>query len=86
MPGEERWRRVGMSGSLRGRRLEEMTQSNASSPRGVGSTLWVPEGAMEIEFPKMKRLRELPGVIGTLRKASNHFDPTQIGSGTAPPR
>ena len=31
---EERWRRVGMSGSLRGRRSEEMTQSNASSPRG----------------------------------------------------
>ena len=54
--------------------------------RGVGSTFWVPEGAMAIEFPKMKRLRELPGVIGTLRKASNHFDPTQIGSGTAPPR
>ena len=36
MPGqerlpEERWRRVGMSGSLRGIRLEEMTQSNTSS-------------------------------------------------------
>ena len=31
---EERWRRVGMSGSLRGRRSEEMTQSNTSSPRG----------------------------------------------------
>ena len=31
---EERWRRVGVSGSLRGRRSEEMTQSNTSSPRG----------------------------------------------------
>ena len=31
---EERWRRVGVSGSLRGRRSEEMTQSNISSPRG----------------------------------------------------
>ena len=30
----ERWRRVGVSGSLRGRRSEEMTQSNISSPRG----------------------------------------------------
>ena len=39
MPGEERlpeerWKRVGVSGSLRGRRSEEMTQSNTSSPWG----------------------------------------------------
>ena len=32
---EERWRRVGMSKSLRGRRPEEITQSNTSSPRGL---------------------------------------------------
>ena len=31
---EEQWRRVGVSGSLRGRRSEEMTQSNTSSPQG----------------------------------------------------
>ena len=31
---EERWRKVGMSGSLRGRRSEEMAQSNTSSPQG----------------------------------------------------
>ena len=31
---KERWRRVGVSGSLRERRSEEMTQSNTSSPRG----------------------------------------------------
>ena len=31
---EKRWRRVGMSESLRGRRSEEITQSNTSSPRG----------------------------------------------------
>ena len=30
----EQYRRVGVSGSLRGRRSEEMTQSNTSSPRG----------------------------------------------------
>ena len=36
MSGEERWRKVGVSGSLRGRRSEEMTQSNTS--RGIGST------------------------------------------------
>ena len=33
MSGEKRWRRVGMSGSLRERRSEEMTQSNTSSSR-----------------------------------------------------
>ena len=32
MSGEERWRRIGMSGSLRGR--PEIIQSNISSPRG----------------------------------------------------
>ena len=31
---EERWRRVGVSGSLRERRSEEMTRSNTSTPRG----------------------------------------------------
>ena len=31
---EEQWRRIGMSGSLRGWRSEEMTQSNISSPQG----------------------------------------------------
>ena len=36
---EERWRRVGVSRSLRGRRLEEVTQSNTSSPRGSEVTL-----------------------------------------------
>ena len=33
MSGEERWTGVGVSGSLRERRSEEMTQSNTSSPR-----------------------------------------------------
>ena len=32
---EERYRMVGVSGSLRGRRSEEMTQSNTFSPRGL---------------------------------------------------
>ena len=34
MSGEERWRRVGVSGSLRERRSEEMTQSKTFSPQG----------------------------------------------------
>ena len=36
---EERWRRVGVPGSLRGRRSGKMTQSNISSPRGSEVTL-----------------------------------------------
>ena len=32
---EERWRRVGISGSLKGRRLKEMTQSITSFSRGL---------------------------------------------------
>ena len=36
---EERWRRVGVSGSLRGRRSEEMTQLNTSSLRGLEEPL-----------------------------------------------
>ena len=34
MSGEEQCRRVGVSGSLRERRSEQMTKSNTSSPRG----------------------------------------------------
>ena len=34
---EEQWRKVGMSGSLRGKRSEETKQSNTSSSRGVES-------------------------------------------------
>ena len=30
--------------------------------------------------------RGVPGVTGTLGKANSHFDSTQTGSGTAPPR
>ena len=36
---DERWRRVGVSGSLRGKRSEEMTQSNTSSQLGSEVTL-----------------------------------------------
>ena len=49
---EERWRRIGVSGSLRGRRSEEMTQSNTSSPRGSEVTLESQRGVMAIEVPQ----------------------------------
>ena len=35
---------------------------------------------------KMVCVRGVPGVTGTLGKATSHFEPTQTGSGTAPPR
>ena len=34
---------------------------------------------------KMVCVSGVPGVIGTLRKANSHFDPTQTELGTAPP-
>ena len=33
-----------------------------------------------------EKRRGVPGVTGTLGKANSHFGPTQMGSGTAPPR
>ena len=34
---------------------------------------------------KMVCVRGVPGITGTLGKASSHFNPTQTGLGTAPP-
>ena len=31
-------------------------------------------------------VRGVPGVTGTFGKANSHFNPTQMGLGTAPPR
>ena len=33
-----------------------------------------------------EKMKGVPGVPGTLGKDPRHFDPTQTGSGTAPPR
>ena len=44
-----------MSGSLKGRRSEEMTQSNTSSMR-VGSTFRVPEEVMAIKVPQNEEI------------------------------
>ena len=43
---EERWKRVGVSGLLRGRRSEEMIQSNTSFPHG-SEVLLSPKGGDE---------------------------------------
>ena len=34
---------------------------------------------------KMVCVSKVPGVTGTFRKANSHFNPTQMGLGTAPP-
>ena len=53
MSGEERWRRGGASESLRGRRSEDMTQSNTSSPRGSEVSFESQRG--QLKSPRMKR-------------------------------
>ena len=55
---EERWRRVCVSGSLRERRSEEMTQSNTSSPRGSEVSLESRRGWWQLKSPRMKRFLE----------------------------
>ena len=39
-----------------------------------------------LQGKKMVCVRGVPGVTGILRKANSHFNPTQTGLGTAPPR
>ena len=54
----ERWRRVGVSGSLMGRGSEEMTQSNTSSPRGSVVPLESQRVGWQLKSPRMKRFLE----------------------------
>ena len=52
---EKRWRKAGMSGSLRGRKSEEMTQSNTFSPPGRNHLL-SPRWVMAIEVRRNKKI------------------------------
>ena len=52
---EERWRRVGMSESLKGRRLEEMTQSNTSFLRASKERFELQERRWQLKSPRIKR-------------------------------
>ena len=51
---EERWRRAGMSGSLNGRRSEEMAQSITFHE--VESTFRVPEEVIAIQVPQNEEM------------------------------
>ena len=55
---EDRWRRVGISGSLRERRSEEMNQSNTSSPRTSEVFLESQRGRWQLKPSGMKRFLE----------------------------
>ena len=55
MSGEERCRRVGVSGSWRARRLEDMTQSNTSSPR-ESEVAHESQRGMSIEVPQNEEI------------------------------
>ena len=55
MSGEEQCRRVGVSGSLRGRRSKEMIRSNTSSLQGR-KYLLSPRGVMAIEVPQNEEI------------------------------
>ena len=55
---EERCRSVGMSGLLKGRRSEETTQSNTSSPRGSEIPLESQRGWWQLKSPRMKSFLE----------------------------
>ena len=53
-----------MSGSLRGRRLEEITQSNTSSSRGSEVPLESLRSDGRWKFPRMKRFLEEERIEG----------------------
>ena len=53
---EERWRRVSVSESLRGRESEEMTQSNISCSWGSEVPLEFQRGVMAIEVPQNEEI------------------------------
>ena len=57
MSGEE-WRRMGVSGSLRGRRSEEMTQLNTSFLQGSEVPLESQQKVMAIEVPQNEEISE----------------------------
>ena len=80
---EERWRRVGVSGSLRGRRSEEMTQSNTSSPRESEVPLESQSGSWQLKSPRMKRFLEEGRMEGEKESVLPSVGEERIGGGHA---
>ena len=79
---EERWRRVGVSGSLRGRRSEEMTQSNTSSPWESEVPLESQRGWWQLKSPGMKRFLEEGRIEGEKESVLPLVGEEQIGGHT----
>ena len=67
------------SGSLRGRRSEEMTEFEYFLPTEVGSTFRVPEGVMAIQVPRMKRFLEEGRMDGEKESILPSVGEEQIG-------
>ena len=80
---EERWRREGVSGSLRRRKSEEMTQLNTSSPRGSEITL-VSQRAIDgkLNSPRMKRFLEEGRMEGKKKSVLPSVGEERIGGRT----
>ena len=38
-----------------------------------------------VQWQHGEKMEVVPGITGTFGKANSHFDPSQTGSGTAPP-
>ena len=79
---EERWRRVGVSGSLRGKRSEEMTQSNTSSPQGSEVPLESQRGCWQLKSPRMKRFLEEGRIEGEKESVLPFVGEERIGGHT----
>ena len=67
---------------------EKMSKRKEEEDRSIlkrlGATLL--QSFRGLHGEKMLCVRGVPGVTGTLGKANSHFNPTQAGLGTAPPR
>ena len=78
---EERWRKVGVPGSLRGRRSEEMTQSNTSSPQGSEVPLESQRGLWQLKSPRMKKFLKEERMEGEKVSVPPSVGEERIGGG-----
>ena len=65
------------------RGMQEKRENKPILKRLRVTLLWLFRG---LHGKKMVCVRGVPGVPGTIGKANNHFNPTQMGLGTAPPQ
>ena len=72
---------------MRRRRRARESQEKKRQWTEFKEALYCPSVVVQGQYDeKMVCARGVPGATGTLGKANSHFDQTQMGSGTAPPR